>query len=165
MNDFESLGEKVFVLSEAGQKELSKEDWQGIAPKDRLRALDIFNGLRENKGVIDLTEEKAAKKKVAGKTISLSVEGLRDNIGKLSREERSDVLEKMSNLRATNLKAKREQGFKNLPGDMQATLGMSADNLKKLTQDQRTTLVKQFDDILTVEKEKKKQRIIEEIIK
>lgn len=158
-----SLAEKVFILSEAGQQELSKEDWQGIAPKDRLRAMDIFNALRENKGIIDLTEKKAAKKKAADKTISL--EDLTANIDKLSREERDSVLEKMDNLREENLKASKEEGFSNLPEDIQASLGVSPDNLKKLTKDQRTTLLKKFDDILQVEKEKKKQGIIQEAIK
>ena len=157
--EYDSLGEKVFALSEAGQKEISKKGWQSIGVKDRLKALDIYNALVANKGIIKLTEEKAAKKKVADKTISL--EDLSVNIGKLSKEERREVLEKMDDLKATNQKVAREEGFKRLPEDIQATLGMSPENLKKLTEDQRTTLLKQFDGILEVEKEAKKKQVIE----
>ena len=156
-----SLGEKVFILSEAGQKPLYEVDFK---EQDFVEATIIYERLRDNEGKIDLEKEPVTKEKpVTDKTISL--EDVRANFDKLSREEQSSVLESMDNLKAANQKTIKEEGFKRLPSDLQATLGMSPENLAKLTEDQRTILVKQFDDILIVETKVKKKKVLAEAIK
>lgn len=172
MKEKMSLGEKIFVFSNAGQREIASKDWQGIPVEDRAEGRIIYNELKQNNGVINLEDKKkitlieeshkAEVEKVENKGISL--EDLRDNIGNLSREEINSVLESIDNLKATNQKASREEGFNNLPGDIKATLGISKENLAKLTKDQRTILLKRFDDILIAEKRKKKEEIIESLI-
>jgi len=147
-----SLGERIFVFSDAGQRKIAKEDWQTIPIKDRKEGMTIYNELKQNGGIINLEDKKkisliekshkAEIEKVENKGVSL--EDIKANFEKLTREEQNEVLEKMDNLKATNLKATKEESFKRLPEDIQATLGISAGNLKKLTEDQRTTLIKKF---------------------
>lgn len=126
--------------------------------------------LKENlKVMYDLMDKyfpkkvKSQEKKIEDRTISL--EELKENFYKLPREEQNSVLRQLDDVKAKNLKASQEEGFKKLPEDIQATLGISAGNLKKLTKDQRTTLVKKFDDILIVEREKNKRQILKEFVK
>ncbi len=176
-----SLGERVFVFSEAGSREIAKEDMQSIPAENRVEAMEIYNELKQNDGIINLekkfdfqTDSRAslmkeshrkAKIDAEEKSKPITLEDLKANFDKLSREERSSVLKSMDNLRAANQKSTKENGFKRLPPDIQATLGISSENLKKLTVDQRTILVKKVDDILQVETEANKKQILAEAIK
>jgi len=53
-----SLGEKIFVFSDAGQREIAKEDLLAIPAEDRAEALSIYNELVKNQGIINLEDKK-----------------------------------------------------------------------------------------------------------
>lgn len=132
------------------------------------RTIDPESLKTDLKYMADLLKESSPEETLPGETKlepTLGVDDLKANFHKLSREGQDSILRQLDDVKARNLKVSKEEGFKKLPADMQATLGISADNLKKLTEDQRTTLTKKFDDILTVEREAKKKQILKEFTK
>lgn len=126
--------------------------------------------LKENlKVMYDLMEKyfpkkvKSQEKKIEDRTISL--EELKENFYKLPREEQNSVLRQLDDVKAKNLKADRQKAFENLPEDIRAGVGMPKENLKMLTIDQRTALLKKLDDIVKIERNRQKEEVVQEAIK
>jgi len=176
-----SLGERVFVFSDAGQREIAKEDLLAIPAEDREEAMSIYNELVKNGGLINLEnnstnnkvsliEESHKKAKVnveeqAIKDRTISVDDLKNNFHNLPKDEQNKILSSLEATKARNQKIAREEGFNRLPDDIKAGIGMPADNLKMLTKDQRTTLLKKLDDVLEIERKKHQDNLIAEAVK
>ena len=96
---------------------------------------------------------------------TLKVADLKANFHKLPREGQNSVLRQLDNIRARNLKAKKQEAFERLPEDIKAGVGMPKENLKMLKVDQRTALLKKLDDIVKIERNREKERIVAEAVK
>jgi len=108
-------------------------------------------------------EKVEAEEKIENRKISLA--DLRENFHKLPKDEQNKVLSSLEDMKARNQKTKREESFKKLPEDIRMAIGLPAENLKMLKVDQRTVLLKQLDDILKIETNKKQEQLIAEAIK
>ena len=140
-----SLGEKIFVFSEAGQREIAKEDLETIPAEDRKEAMEIYEKLRQNDGVINLEkkptdkmsliEESHRKAKVEAeeKPIILTDEIIGRNFKRLPKDRREDVL-RMS-VKAKDIQTKQKiVARENRPSNVTPIANLSKKSWKNLPQ-------------------------------
>ncbi|MBA7496419.1 hypothetical protein ES702_07027 [subsurface metagenome] len=128
-----SLGEKVFILSEAGQKPLEKIDFK---EQDFSEATRIYEKLKENEGKIDFEElEKPLEIPVA-----VTGENIRRGFRKMPKDKRQDIL-RMS-LKAKDIKIKQKiKARENRKSDITPVANLSKKSWQKLPKNGREAIL------------------------
>lgn len=171
-----SIGEKVFVFSNAGSREIAKKDLQTIPPEDRIEAMSIYNELRENDGIINLENKPTDNKKITlieeshqkakidaeekPKTISLEEAGRRWDT--LAKDEKEAVLKASIILEDELEKQKIENGIERLPEDLRMVVNMSSREMGSLPEGSQEKILFALDKI---HERKKETRLIDHLKK
>lgn len=148
----DSLAERIFAFSEAGQKPLSKEDWKKIPTKYRQKAMEIYNILRSNEGKISSEEIE----KVEGQTINIS--DLIENFHRQTEKEQGKTLSFLDDLRNKKEKIARKESLEELPNEIQVLLNLSQSEWDRLPANGQELILRKM---YLLQMEEKKPPIIE----
>ena len=146
MKEEMSLGERIFVFSNAGQREIAKEDWQSIPVEDREEGKIIFNELKRNGGIINLEDK--GKRTLIEKSHELArifAEQKHTNDRMIDPETLKEDLKYMADL------LKESSPEKTLPGEKKLEPSIGVDDLKtnfhKLPREGQDSILRQLDDV------------------
>lgn len=152
MKEKMSLGERIFVFSDAGQREIAKEDWQSISAEERAEGMIIYNELKRNGGIINLEDKKISlieKSHKKAKTdsieipITLTDENIRRGFRKMPKDKREDILQ--MSLKAKDIKIKQKiQARENRPSDITPVANLSKKSWKKLPKNGREAVLQKI---------------------
>ena len=152
-----SLGEKIFVFSDAGQREIAPEDLKAIPAEDRIEAMNIYNDLVKNDGVINLEkkptdkvlliEESHKKAKAEEKAKPITLEEAGKLWDTLPKEEKEAVLQASIVLEDELAAQKIESGIERLPEDVRMVVKLSSKEMSTLPVEGREKILLAMDRI------------------
>jgi len=145
-----SLGEKIFVFSDAGQRKIAKEDWQSIPAEDRAKGMIIYNELKQNGGIINLEDKKKisliekshkkAKTEVEDKGITLE-----EKWNKLTEKEKLSFLKRSVNMQDDLKERLDQEKIDRLPGDVKTLVNLSQSDWDKLPKNCQELILRKMD--------------------
>lgn len=148
----DSLAERIFAFSEAGNKPLSKEDWKKIPTEHRQKAMEIYNILRNNEGKITSEEIEEVERQ----TINMS--DLIENFHRQTEKEQGKTLSFLDDLRNKKERTARKESLKELPKVVQVLLNLNESEWRRLPENGRELILRKMH---LLRMEEKKPPIIE----